>query len=301
MNSLLSVCDVEEDVLDIIKLALDFKKGNIENEPLKNQKLAMIFEKSSTRTRVSFEVGMYELGGTALFLSTNDIQLGRGEPIKDTAKVLSRFVDGIMIRAKNHEDVVELAKEADIPVINGLTDLEHPCQVFADMLTLYEYKGDFNRKLTFVGDGNNVSNSLLLICACLGMDFSIACPEGYEPNKDIIEKGKKIAKKTGSTITITPDLKTALKDTDVVYTDVWVSMGEEKEAEKRNRDFAKYQVNENLMKLAKNDAIFMHCLPAIRGKEVTSEVIDGPQSVIYDEAENRLHAQKAILYHYLKK
>lgn len=301
MNSLLSVCDVEEDVLDIIKLALDFKKGNIENEPLKNQKLAMIFEKSSTRTRVSFEVGMYELGGTALFLSTNDIQLGRGEPIKDTAKVLSRFVDGIMIRAKNHEDVVELAKEADIPVINGLTDLEHPCQVFADMLTLYEYKGDFNRKLTFVGDGNNVSNSLLLICACLGMDFSIACPEGYEPNKDIIEKGKKIAKKTGSTITITPDLKTALKDTDVVYTDVWVSMGEEKEAEKRNRDFAKYQVNENLMKLAKDDAIFMHCLPAIRGKEVTSEVIDGPQSVIYDEAENRLHAQKAILYHYLKK
>lgn len=301
MNSLLSVCDVEEDVLDIIKLALDFKKGNIENGPLKNQKLAMIFEKSSTRTRVSFEVGMYELGGTALFLSTNDIQLGRGEPIKDTAKVLSRFVDGIMIRAKNHEDVVELAKEADIPVINGLTDLEHPCQVFADMLTLYEYKGDFNRKLTFVGDGNNVSNSLLLICACLGMDFSIACPEGYEPNKDIIEKGKKIAKKTGSTITITPDLKTALKDTDVVYTDVWVSMGEEKEAKKRNRDFAKYQVNENLMKLAKDDAIFMHCLPAIRGKEVTSEVIDGPQSVIYDEAENRLHAQKAILYHYLKK
>ncbi|WP_042707602.1 ornithine carbamoyltransferase [Methanobrevibacter wolinii] len=301
MNSLLSVCDVKDDVLDIIKLANDFKNGKIEKEPLKDQKLAMIFQKSSTRTRVSFEVGMYELGGTALFLSTNDIQLGRGEPIKDTAKVLSRFVDAIMIRANKHEDVVEFAKEADIPVINGLTDIEHPCQAFADMLTIYEHKGDFNRKLTFIGDGNNVSNSLLLICACLGMDFAIACPKGYEPKEDIVRKGKEIAKKTGSEIIITSDLKIALKDADAVYTDVWVSMGDEKEAEKRNNDFIKYQVNSNLMKLAKDDAIFMHCLPAIRGKEVTSDVIDGEQSVIYDEAENRLHAQKAILYYYLKK
>ena len=301
MNSLLSVCDVKDDVLDIIKLANDFKNGKIEKEPLKDQKLAMIFQKSSTRTRVSFEVGMYELGGTALFLSTNDIQLGRGEPIKDTAKVLSRFVDAIMIRANKHEDVVEFAKEADIPVINGLTDIEHPCQAFADMLTIYEHKGDFNRKLTFIGDGNNVSNSLLLICACLGMDFAIACPNGYEPKEDIVRKGKEIAKKTGSEIIITSDLKIALKDADAVYTDVWVSMGDEKEAEKRNNDFIKYQVNSNLMKLAKDDAIFMHCLPAIRGKEVTSDVIDGEQSVIYDEAENRLHAQKAILYYYLKK
>ncbi|MGN1363236.1 MAG: ornithine carbamoyltransferase [Methanobrevibacter sp.] len=301
MNSLLSVCDVKDDVLDIIKLANDFKNGKIEKEPLKDQKLAMIFQKSSTRTRVSFEVGMYELGGTALFLSTNDIQLGRGEPIKDTAKVLSRFVDAIMIRANKHEDVVEFAKEADIPVINGLTDIEHPCQAFADMLTIYEHKGDFNRKLTFVGDGNNVSNSLLLICACLGMDFAIACPKGYEPKEDIVNKGKEIAKKTGSKIIITSDLEIALKDADAVYTDVWVSMGDEKEAEKRNNDFIKYQVNSNLMKLAKDDAIFMHCLPAIRGKEVTSDVIDGKQSVVYDEAENRLHAQKAILYYYLKK
>lgn len=301
MNSLLSVCDVKDDVLDIIKLANDFKNGKIEKEPLKDQKLAMIFQKSSTRTRVSFEVGMYELGGTALFLSTNDIQLGRGEPIKDTAKVLSRFVDAIMIRANKHEDVVEFAKEADIPVINGLTDIEHPCQAFADMLTIYEHKGDFNRKLTFIGDGNNVSNSLLLICACLGMDFAIACPKGYEPKEDIVRKGKEIAKKTGSEIIITSDLEIALKDADAVYTDVWVSMGDEKEAEKRNNDFIKYQVNSNLMKLAKDDAIFMHCLPAIRGKEVTSDVIDGEQSVIYDEAENRLHAQKAILYYYLKK
>ena len=200
MNSLLSVCDVKDDVLDIIKLANDFKNGKIEKEPLKDQKLAMIFQKSSTRTRVSFEVGMYELGGTALFLSTNDIQLGRGEPIKDTAKVLSRFVDAIMIRANKHEDVVEFAKEADIPVINGLTDIEHPCQAFADMLTIYEHKGDFNRKLTFIGDGNNVSNSLLLICACLGMDFAIACPKGYEPKEDIVRKGKEIAKKTGNTL-----------------------------------------------------------------------------------------------------
>lgn len=301
MNSLLSVCDVKDDVLEIIKLASDFKNGKIEKEPLKDQKLAMIFQKSSTRTRVSFEVGMYELGGTALFLSTNDIQLGRGEPIKDTAKVLSRFVDAIMIRANKHEDVVEFAKEADIPVINGLTDIEHPCQAFADMLTIYEHKGDFNRKLTFVGDGNNVSNSLLLICACLGMDFAIACPKGYEPKEDIVNKGKEIAKKTGSKIIITSDLEIALKDADAVYTDVWVSMGDEKEAEKRNNDFIKYQVNSNLMKLAKDDAIFMHCLPAIRGKEVTSDVIDGKQSVVYDEAENRLHAQKAILYYYLKK
>ncbi|MDD6257076.1 ornithine carbamoyltransferase [Methanobrevibacter boviskoreani] len=301
MNSLLSITDLEDNIENIINLASDFKDGKFDNEePLKDKKLAMIFQKSSTRTRVSFEVGMYELGGTALFLSTNDIQLGRGEPIKDTAKVLSRYVDGIMIRATNHADVVELAEEADIPVINGLTDVEHPCQAFADILTIKEHKGDLNRKLTFVGDGNNVSNSLLLICAYLGMDFAIACPKGYEPDKKITEKGLEIAKKTGSTITITPDLELALKDADAVYTDVWVSMGEEEEAEKRNNDFAKYQVNEETMKLAKDDAIFMHCLPAIRGKEVTSEVIDGPQSVIYDQAENRLHAQKAIMYHYLK-
>lgn len=301
MNSLLSITDLEDNIENIINLASDFKDGKFDDEkPLKDKKLAMIFQKSSTRTRVSFEVGMYELGGTALFLSTNDIQLGRGEPIKDTAKVLSRYVDGIMIRATNHADVVELAEEADVPVINGLTDVEHPCQAFADILTIKEHKGDLNRKLTFVGDGNNVSNSLLLICAYLGMDFAIACPKGYEPDKKITEKGLEIAKETGSTITITPDLELALKDADAVYTDVWVSMGEEEEAEKRNNDFAKYQVNEETMKLAKDDAIFMHCLPAIRGKEVTSEVIDGPQSVIYDQAENRLHAQKAIMYHYLK-
>ena len=300
MNSLLSVCDVENDIENIINLAGDFKNGKIKEKPLRNKTLAMIFEKSSTRTRVSFEVGMYELGGTALFLSTNDLQIGRGEPIKDTAKVLSRYVDGIMIRAKKHSDVVELAKQSDIPVINGLTDLEHPCQAFADMLTIKEYKNNFNGKLTFVGDGNNVSNSLLLICAYLGMDFTIACPKGYEINEDIYKKGKEIGSKTGSEIIVTDDLGLALKDADIVYTDVWVSMGDEKESKKRHDDFKPYQVNTESMKLAKEDAIFMHCLPAIRGEEVTSDVIDGKQSVIYDQAENRLHAQKAILYHYLK-
>ena len=300
MNSLLSVCDVENDIENIINLAGDFKSGKIKEKPLKNKTLAMIFEKSSTRTRVSFEVGMYELGGTALFLSTNDLQIGRGEPIKDTAKVLSRYVDGIMIRAKKHSDVVELAKQSDIPVINGLTDLEHPCQAFADMLTIKEYKNNFNGKLTFVGDGNNVSNSLLLICAYLGMDFTIACPKGYEINEEIYKKGKEIGSKTGSEIIVTDNMELALKGADIVYTDVWVSMGDEKESEKRHDDFKPYQVNTESMKLAKDDAIFMHCLPAIRGEEVTSDVIDGKQSVIYDQAENRLHAQKAILYHYLK-
>ncbi len=300
MNSLLSICDVKDDIENIINLASDFKSGKIKDKPLKNKKLAMIFEKSSTRTRVSFEVGMYELGGTALFLSTNDLQIGRGEPIKDTAKVLSRYVDGIMIRAKKHSDVVELAEQSDIPVINGLTDLEHPCQAFADMLTIKEHKGNFNGKLTFVGDGNNVSNSLLLICAYLGMDFALACPKGYEINEDILKKGQEIASKTGSEIIISEDLELALKDADIVYTDVWVSMGDEKESEKRHCDFKPYQVNKESMELAKKDAIFMHCLPAIRGQEVTVDVIDGEQSVIYDQAENRLHAQKAIMYHYLK-
>lgn len=300
MNSLLSICDVKDDIENIINLASDFKSGKIQEKPLKNKKLAMIFEKSSTRTRVSFEVGMYELGGTALFLSTNDLQIGRGEPIKDTAKVLSRYVDGIMIRAKKHSDVVELAEQSDVPVINGLTDLEHPCQAFADMLTIKEHKGNFNGKLAFVGDGNNVSNSLLLICAYLGMDFALACPKGYEINEDILKKAHEIASKTGSEIIISDDLELALKDADIVYTDVWVSMGDEKESEKRHGDFKPYQVNKESMKLAKKDAIFMHCLPAIRGQEVTADVIDGEQSVIYDQAENRLHAQKAIMYHYLK-
>ena len=300
MRSLLSVCDIEEEVETILNIASDFKAGKIEEKPLKDQKLAMIFQKSSTRTRVSFEVGMYELGGTALFLSTNDIQLGRGEPIKDTAKVLSRFVDVIMIRAIEHDDVIELERESDVPIINGLTNLEHPCQALADMLTVKEHKGGFEGKFVYVGDGNNVCNSLLLICGCLGMDMAVACPDEYRPNEEITKKAKEYAKANNSTITITSDIEEAVSGADVIYTDVWVSMGDEEESEKRRADFKDYQVNQNLIDMADDDVIFMHCLPAIRGEEVSAEVIDGPHSVVYDQAENRMHAQKAVLYYFLK-
>ena len=300
MRSLLSVSDIEDEVTRILDIASDFKAGKMEEKPLKDQKLAMIFQKSSTRTRVSFEVGMYELGGTALFLSTNDIQLGRGEPIKDTAKVLSRFVDAIMIRAIEHDDVIELRDEADVPIINGLTNLEHPCQALADMLTVKEHKGGFDGKFVYVGDGNNVCNSLLLICGCLGMDMTVACPDEYKPNAEIVAKAKRYAAKNNSTITITSDVKAAVSGADVIYTDVWVSMGDEEEAEKRRADFKEYQVNQELIDLADDDVIFMHCLPAIRGEEVSAEVIDGPHSVVYDQAENRMHAQKGVLYYFLK-
>ena len=301
MDSLLSVCDIKEDVEHILDLACKIKAGKIEEKPLEGKTLAMIFEKSSTRTRVSFDVGMYQLGGRAIFLSSNDLQMGRGEPISDTARVLSRFVDGIMIRAINHEDVVQLAEYSDVPIINGLTNLEHPCQALADMLTVKEHFGSFeNKKICFVGDGNNVCNSLLLIAPILGMDMSVACPQGYEPCEDILSKAKKLARKNNTEITVSDDLNIALNDVDVVYTDVWVSMGDEAESKQREIDFKPYQVNNDLMNLANEEAIFMHCLPAVRGHEVTSEVIDGDRSVIYDEAENRLHAQKAVLYYYLK-
>jgi ornithine carbamoyltransferase len=300
MNSFLSICDINDEILELLELAKDFKDGKIEGRPLKDKNLAMIFQKLSMRTRVSFEVGMNQLGGNVIFLSNDDIQMGKRELISDTAKVLSRYVDGIMIRAINHEDAVELAKESDIPIINGLTNLEHPCQALADMLTVKEHVGDFNGKFTYIGDGNNVCNSLLLICASLGMNMAVACPKGYEPDHDIIKKAKKIARKNNSYILITDDVEIAAKNAIIVYTDVWVSMGDEKEGKKRKNTFKKYQVNEVLMKLAAEDAIFMHCLPAIRGKEVSAEVIDGSQSVVINQAENRLHAQKALLYHYLK-
>ncbi|RBQ23929.1 Ornithine carbamoyltransferase [Candidatus Methanobinarius endosymbioticus] len=300
MKSLLSIFDIKDEVLEILGLAKDFKEKKIQGKPLEDKNLAMIFQKSSTRTRVSFEVGMNQLGGNALFLSNDDIQMGRGEPISDTAKVLSRYVDGIMIRAIEHADVVELVEEADIPIISGLTNLEHPCQVLTDMLTVHENFGNFNGKFSYVGDGNNVCNSLLLICACLGMDIAVGCPKGYEPNKEIIKKANKIAEKNNSYVIITDDVKVAVKHASVVYTDVWVSMGDEKDQNKRKKDFKKYQVNEELMNLADKDAIFMHCLPAIRGEEVSGEVIDGPHSVVIDQAENRLHTQKAVLYYFLK-
>ena len=301
MDSFLSVCDIKDNVSYIIDLASKIKAGEIEDKPLEGKTLAMIFQKSSTRTRVSFDVGMYQLGGRGIFLSSNDLQMGRGEPISDTAKVLSRFVDGIMIRAIEHNDVVELAKYSEVPVISGLTNLEHPCQALADMLTIKEHFGSFKgKKISFVGDGNNVCNSLLLIAPLLGMDMSVACPKGYEPNEDILKISKEYANENNTEITISDDINTALDNVDVVYTDVWVSMGDEAEKAKREIDLSPYQVNKELMDVANDDAIFMHCLPAIRGQEVSADVIDGPQSVIYDEAENRLHAQKAVLYHYLK-
>ena len=301
MDSFLSICDIKDEVSYIIDLAIKIKAGEIEDKPLEGKTLAMIFQKSSTRTRVSFDVGMYQLGGRPIFLSSNDLQMGRGEPISDTAKVLSRFVDGIMIRAIEHKDVVELAKYSDVPVISGLTNLEHPCQALADMLTVKEYFGSFKgKKICFAGDGNNVCNSLLLIAPLLGMDMSVACPKGYEPDADILKISKKFANDNNTEITISDDIDIALDDVDIVYTDVWVSMGDEAEKVKRVKDLAPYQVNKELMDIANDDAIFMHCLPAFRGQEVSSDVIDGSQSVIYDQAENRLHAQKAVLYHYLK-
>ena len=301
MDSLLSICDIKEEVSYIIDLAIKIKAGEVEDKPLEGKTLAMIFQKSSTRTRVSFDVGMYQLGGRGLFLSSNDLQMGRGEPISDTAKVLSRYVDGIMIRAIEHNDVVELAKYSEVPVISGLTNLEHPCQALADVLTIKEHFGSFeNKKICFVGDGNNVCNSLLLIAPLLGMDMSVACPKGYEPCEDILKIANEYANENNTEITISDDINVALNDVDVVYTDVWVSMGDEAEKAQREKDLVPYQVTQKLMDIANDGAIFMHCLPAVRGQEVSAEVIDGNQSVIYNQAENRLHTQKAILYHYLK-
>lgn len=265
-------------------------------QPLKGKSLGMIFENASTRTRVSFEVGMTQLGGHALFLSPRDLQIGRGEPIRDTAQVLSRYVDGIMIRTNSHESVEELAKFATVPVINALTDYYHPCQALADALTIYEHKGDLKgKKLAYVGDGNNVAHSLLIVSAKLGMDFAIATPEGYEMNETIVAKALAVAEQSGAKVTITNDPIEAVKEADAIYTDVWASMGYEGQLDERKKAFAPYQVNAELVKYAKDDYIFLHCLPAHREEEVTAEIIDSDHSVIYDEAENRLHVQKAIL------
>ena len=263
---------------------------------LEGQTLAMIFEKSSTRTRVSFEAGMYQLGGHALFLSARDIQLGRGEPIVDTARVLSRYVDAIMARTFAHKTVTDLAEYATVPVINGLTDLSHPCQVMADYFTAWEKLGDLTgRKLAYIGDGNNMAHSLLFGAPKVGMHVAVATPAGYAPDPTIVGMATADADSAGTKVVVTTSIDEAARDADVVETDVWASMGQEEEAEKRRRDFEGWQVDRRVMSLAKKDAIFMHCLPAHRGEEVAAEVIDSPQSVIYDEAENRLHVQKAIL------
>jgi ornithine carbamoyltransferase len=256
----------------------------------------MIFEKSSTRTRVSFEVGMYQLGGHALFLSGNDLQIGRGETIWDTAQTLSRYLDGIMIRTFAHRKVVELARGATIPVVNGLTDLSHPCQALCDFQTIYEKKGTLEGlKIAYIGDGNNMVHSLMMGSAKLGMHMSIATPVGYEPDADIVRQTHANAAETGSRVVVCHDPKEAVADADIIYTDVWASMGQEAEQKEREIAFANYQVNDALVKYAKKDFLFMHCLPAHRGEEVSESVIDGAQSIIFDQAENRLHAQKAIL------
>lgn len=283
----------------LLSLAAELKakqKNGIPYPVLKGKTLGMIFTKSSTRTRVSFEVGMTQLGGYPLFLSSADIQLGRGETIYDTANVLSRFLDGIMIRTYDHQDVLDLAKYATIPVINGLTDLLHPCQVLADLLTVQEHKGKLaGLKLAYLGDGNNMAHSLLYGCTKVGMDISIATPKGYECDTEVVENAKADAKESGAAVDITCDPVQAISGADVVYADTWVSMGQEDEKAERVKIFAPYQINAALFSKADADAIFLHCLPAYRGFEVTEDIIDGPHSVIFDEAENRLHAQKAVM------
>lgn len=300
MKHLISIHDItREEFNQILALAQKLKRETKEGKThhiLKGKTLGMIFTKSSTRTRISFEVGMYQLGGHPMFLSANDMQLGRGESIYDTANVMSRFVDGIMIRTYAHQDVLDLAKYGSVPVINGLTDLLHPCQALADLLTVYEHKGKLRGlKLAYVGDGNNVAHSLLYACAKAGMDMSVATPKGYECNEEMVANAKDDAKQTGSEIIITNDPVEAVTGADVVCTDTWVSMGQEAEKAERVKVFKDYQVNSELFGKSKEDSIFIHCLPAYRGYEVTEDVIDGPRSVVFDEAENRLHAQKAVM------
>jgi len=274
----------------------EMQKSGKAYEPLKGKTLGMIFSKSSTRTRVSFEVGMYQLGGMSMFLTDRDLQIGRGEPISDTAIVLSRYIDAIMIRTHSHESVEELAHYASIPIINGLTDMYHPCQALADMQTILEHRGTLQGvKLTYIGDGNNVANSLVLAAALLGVHVSVATPAGYELNQEIVQKAQLYAEQSGSQLLFTNDPQEAVYGTDIVYTDVWTSMGFEAENAERLKAFADYQVNSKLISVAKEDYQFMHCLPAHRGEEVTAEIIDSEHSIVFDQAENRLHAQKAIL------
>ncbi len=300
-RNLISVMDVASDLSTILdetrSLKNRLRSGEV-YQPLKSKTLGMIFEKPSTRTRLSFEVGMNQLGGTAIYLNPQDLQLGRGETLEDTARVISRYVDGIVYRAMRHEDMVRLAQEATVPVVNALDDLEHPCQIVADLYTILEAVGSLEGlKLAYVGDGNNVCNSLLLGCALSEVNMSAGCPPGYMPNGEIVKRATGIAAQVGSTLELTADPRRAVTGADIVYTDVWVSMGMEEETEQRERVFAPYQVNEQLLEASGEDPLVMHCLPAHRGMEITDGVIDGQRSLVWDQAENRLHAQKAILTH----
>ncbi|WP_042222813.1 ornithine carbamoyltransferase [Oceanobacillus manasiensis] len=289
----------KEEILSLLDLAEQLKakrKAGEEEHTLKGKTLGMIFEKASTRTRVSFEAGIYQLGGNGIFLSTKDLQIGRGEPIADTAKVLSGYLDGIMIRTYSQEMVEELAANASIPVINGLTDLYHPCQVLADLLTIKEQKGALNGiNITYIGDGNNMANSLMIGAGLMGMNLTVCAPVGYAPSEAIVTKAKQHASISGGKIIFETLPNEAVRNADVVYTDVWASMGQEEEQKQRIEAFQHYQVTAELFALAKPDATFMHCLPAHRGEEVESAVIDGEQSVVFEQAENRLHAQKALM------
>ena len=292
---LLKLMDLSsKQINEILNLAdqLKFEKKNgIEHHLLKGKTLGMIFSKSSTRTRVSFEVGMYDLGGSALFLSSRDLQIGRGEPVQDTARVLSRYLDGIMIRTFAQQEVEDLATYGSIPIINGLTDYCHPCQVLADLMTIREYKGGFaGNKLCYIGDGNNMTNSLIVGGIKMGMEVSVACPKGYEPDAELMRWASENGK-----FTCTDDVLEAAKGADVLYTDVWASMGQEAEAEARKKIFKNYQINANVMSVANDKAMVLHCLPAHREEEITAEVFEAHANEIFDEAENRLHAQKAVL------
>lgn len=295
MKHLLKMSDLStEEIIEILNLADQLKyelKHNIPHPHLKGKTLGMIFQKASTRTRVSFETGMYQLGGYPLFLSSNDLQIGRGEPVQDTARVLSRYLDGIMIRTFEQKEVENLAEYGNIPIINGLTDYAHPCQVLADLMTIREYKNSFDGlKMCFIGDGNNMANSLIVGGLKVGMTVSVACPESYRPADDVMEFAKKY-----DCFTITDSPAEAAKNADVLITDVWASMGQESEAEKRRKAFKGYQINDEIMALAKPDAMVMHCLPAHREEEITAKVFEEHSAEIFEEAENRLHAQKAVM------
>lgn len=295
MKHLLKLADLDKgDILDILNLADQLKYENqhgIEHHHLKGKTLGMIFQKSSTRTRVSFETGMYQLGGQALFLSNRDLQIGRGEPIQDTARVLSRYLDGIMIRTFAQKEVEDLAEYGSIPIINGLTDYCHPCQVLADLMTIREYKKSFDGlKFCFIGDGNNMANSLIVGAISMGMECAIACPKDYQPDAQIMTWAKE-----NGTFTCSEDILACAKDADVVYTDVWASMGQEGEKAEREKIFKNYQINDEVMAAAKPDAMVLHCLPAHREEEITAKVFEAHANEIFDEAENRLHAQKAVL------
>ncbi|MDY6968863.1 MAG: ornithine carbamoyltransferase [Spirochaetota bacterium] len=304
-KDLLSVTDITKDeILGIFELSKRLKrylKQGDNHQYLKGKTLAMIFEKRSTRTRVSFETGFFQLGGHALFLSRDDIQLGRGETISDTAKVLSRYVDAIMIRTYSQEDVIELAKNADVPVINGLTDTFHPCQALTDFFTIYEREENLsNIKLAYIGDGNNVANSLILCGSLLGIDVSVASPIDYMPDERILKNANQLSSTSGARIEVTTDIEQAVKNANYLYTDIWVSMGLEDETKKRKDDFSQYKITLELLEKCSDNCKIMHCLPAHRGEEIESDVIDSNKSIVFDQAENRLHIQKALLCSLIK-